>query len=205
VALYDAAQDTKRFQNEIPIKFLEVDRTYNPEVKRILFDNNPECVGFSADSVVNCRTLVDLGQPVNMLVANSAYEVVLSTKYEDYLNANKSTNETILAAAFINIQRLLPNFAVIAYEAQIIAEIMDKSITEKILESKNERLVIMVIFSASLIIMSMLIWVHILRVIREVHNDFKKVLQIFPSNLVLSSHLLKRFLLQTTHQKFLKQ
>ena len=202
-ALYDAAEDTKYIQAEIPVRFLEVDQTYNPEVKRILYENNPDCNGFASDTLINCQTLIGLGQPVNMLVANSAYEVVLSNKYQDYINCNKTTMAQILTAAYLNIQTLLPNFAVIAYEAQNIADIMDKSMTEKISETKELRLVILVIFSASLLSVSILIWFHILKVIREVHNDFKKVLQVFPSNLVLSSYLLKKFLRQSSNQQYL--
>ncbi len=68
----------------------------------------------------------------------------------------------------------------------------------KIEEMQDLKLKIIVIFSIGLFVVSIIIWVFILKVIREAHNDFKKVLQIFPPKMVLSSYLLKKFLQQTS-------
>ena len=198
-ALYDAAKDIQAIQTEIPTRFQETDKSYNPEVKSIIYDNNPTCKGFLPDNILYCNLLIAKGQPANMIIANSAYLSLLKGKYQDFLEADRSSLTTIMASAYKNIQLILPNFAVLAYEAKMISDIMDASLDEKINENKNARRVIITVFSISLAIVSVLIWIDILRVIRNVYNDFKKVLQIFPPNLVLSSYLLKKFLRKTAN------
>jgi len=195
--MYQAIQDIQAIQSEMSTRFLEIDKTYNPAVKKILFDNNPNCEGFLPDNILYCRLLLAKGQPVNMIVANSAYISLLRGKYQDYENANKTTIATVMSAVYNNLQTILPNFALIAHEAKTISDIMDDSLDQKINSNKNARSTIIIVFSTILTIVSILIWIDILRVIRNVYNDFKKVLQIFPPNLVLSSYLLKKFLRKT--------
>ena len=198
-ALYDSYDEVRQIQSEIATKFVEVDGTYNPDVKNILFEDNPECTGFTSDTILYCTTLLGLGQPVNMLIAIASYQTILENKYRDYSDADKTSLTTILTAAYLNVQSFLSNFCVLAHEAQLISEIMDKSMMEKITQNRHRRMLIMSVFSVSLVIVSVFFWVKVLKVIREVENDFKKVLQIFPANLVLSSYLIKRFLMNASN------
>ena len=194
---------TKKIQSEIPQKFLEVDGTYNPAVQNIIYVDDPECKGWSPDFLLYCKTLVSQGQPVNMIVAMAAFQKTIAIKIQDYINANKSTLAQVLAAETITATPL-PNFIAIAEEAHRIANIMDGSMTHKINEIQDEKETIIVVFSMGLLVVGVLIWFYILRVIREVYNDFKKVLQTLPVNLVLSSYLLKRFLQQSSGNALLK-
>jgi len=196
----DGVFELQAIQSQIISRFLEIDGTYNPDVKKIIFDNNPNCEGFLPDNILFCIGLRAKGQPVNMLVANSAFEQVIQKKYKDYVNADKSTMPKILAVAYAGADALLPNFAVVAHEGKLISDIMDVTLDEKIAENRKARNIIMVVFSISLVIVSILIWIDILIVIRDVYNDFKNVMQIFPPNIVLSSYLLKRFLRKTANR-----
>jgi len=202
-ALAQASKEVTAIQSEIPGMFLDVDGNYIPDVKTIIYDNDPTCSTMPSDALSYCQALVNTGQPVNMIAAVAVYQGYLSTKTSDYENADKSTSATILASAYKNIQTFLPNFYLIATEAQMIADVVDVNLTSKISETENNRTIIIVIFSIALVIVSTLIWFHILQVIREVYNDFKKVLQIFPPSLVLSSYLLKKFLKRTSNEPLL--
>jgi len=199
-AMYDAIWELKKIQGEIPSRFLEIDGNYNPDVKSIIFDNNPTCKGFTSDVIRHCNYLLSQGQPVNMMVASSAFQNMLKERYQAYINNNVTTLPELWKIALTKVDIFLSTLMTIAYEAQMIVNIMDKTLTEKISENRHARNLIMVIFSISLVIFSILIWIDILRVIRDVYNDFKKVLQVVPPNLVLSSYLLKKFLHETSNQ-----
>jgi len=198
------AEAIKRIQSDIPQKFLEVDGTYNPDVQKIIWDDNPECENFTPDFVNYCQILVNEGQPVNMIVAIAAFQSLIANKIRDYNNVVDKSNLTKIIEADAWTTNPFPNFVTIAEEAHRIANIMDESMTHKMNEMKESKGIIIIVFSIGLLVVGVLIWCKILRVIREVDNDFKKVLQIFPVNLVLSSYLLKRFLQQSSGNSFFK-
>jgi len=191
--LIEKSKLIKQIKSEIHDKFLEVDGTYNPEVQKIIFQDNPSCAGFNASFVHYCKLAVSYGQPVNMMVTISNLQNLLGLFLNDYLTMNKS-NTTEVMLASLKRETPLTYAIILCEEAHRIADIMDKSMMEKISEMKNTKILIIIVFSIGLLVVSALIWLYILKVIREVNNDFKKVLQCLPSNLVLSSYLLKRFL-----------
>ena len=202
-AMIDGAAETKTLQNEVIYKFQDINGEYNPEVKSIIFDDDPSCSRITGDNYAKCVLLVNTGQPINMISALSVLQNILTNKYQDYENADKSTMTALLTVAYQNIATLLPNFIVIVYEAQYIANIIDEVLIGQIEDIKRNRSWVLGVFSVGLVFVSVLIWFHILKRIREVYNDFKKVLQIFPPGLVLSSYLLKKFLKRTSDRSFL--
>jgi len=204
-SMIDGAAETKALQNEVISQFQDGKGNYNPEVKEILFVDDPSCSRFTGDNHAKCLLLVNSGQLVNMISALSVFQGILENKYLDFEKADKSTQGKLIAAAYVNIEALLPNFVLIAYEAQFIADIIDGVLTEKIEGTRRNRSWVLGVFSFGLMVVSIFIWFHILKRIREVYNDFKKVLQIFPPGLVLSSYLLKKFLKQTSNRSFLLQ
>jgi len=203
VALLAGMDIFEKIQAEIPSRLVETDKSYNPDVKEILYNNNPSCEGFPPDNIYHCQNVVSKGQPVNLMVLLSAFQDWMKIKYQDYLAVPKTNMSVILVAANKNLDTVLSTFITIAYEAQMISDIMNETLDEKISENKHARTTIIIIFSISLVVISVIIWIDILRVIRDVYNDFKKVLQILPPNLVLSSYLLKKFLQTTTSSQLL--
>jgi len=200
-ALVDGAKETRAIQGEIFTKFQEVDGSYNPKIKSVLFENNPTCAGFAANNLIQCRNFVKIGQPNHLQSTITVFESLISSKIQSYLDIRNSTLlPQIIDTAFINFGTLLPSFVVISAESQIIASVVDETLSDKILETRDCRLLIFIMFSLTMPVAGLLIWFHILKNIREVYNDFKKVLQIFPPGLILSSYLLKKFLLATSNQ-----
>jgi len=195
-SLIDGTTEAKTLQNQVLSDFKDVDGNYNPRVKAILFDDDQSCSNFVGDNLVKCNALVKIGQPTNMLAAMAAFQQVASSKIKDYYTYYKTSN--LLSSAYINIGIFLPNFVIIASEAQIIANITNEVLEDKIEKTLEQRNMITALFCVLLLIIGVVIWFRILRKIREVYNDFKKVLQIFPPGLTLSSYLLKKFLIQTS-------
>jgi len=158
------------------------------------------CENMGVYPLYHCSSLVNKGLPVHMLPALASYSSTIATKVRDFDNANKSTISTILAAAYKNIETFLPQYVTITNEAQMIANYIDIRLSENIALANEKRTTILIVFTVLLLLVSLLIWSDILVKLREVDNDFKKVLQVFPSKLVLSSFLLKMFLKKTSNE-----
>ena len=190
--------ELREIQSEIPQRFLEVDGTYDPDVKEILFGNNVACTDFVARFVSYCKSLLDQGFHVNLMTQTSGLQTILFGKYHWWNTLNRTSKQELSDVNQANTSNLLANFAMTAQQAQRVVNFMHKSMTNKISEMQNSRRIIIIIFSISLFVVGFLIWIYILKVIREVYNNFKKVLQLFPPNLILSSYLLKQFLQKTS-------
>ena len=113
-------------------------------------------------------------------------------------NNNKSSLAGLVVVALKKAQYLLPSQGIIGAEAQLLNQIIDTNLTKSILTANNQRGFILYIFSISLIVVCLLIWFQVLLRLNEGDNDFKKVLQVLPPNLILSSSMLKLFLKQTS-------
>jgi len=186
-------------QNQVPSQFRNIDDSYDPEVQPMLFGKY-SCENMGVYPLYHCSSLVNKGLPVHMLPALASYSSTIATKVRDFDNANKSTISTILAAAYKNIETFLPQYVTITNEAQMIANYIDIRLSENIALANEKRTTILIVFTVLLLLVSLLIWSDILVKLREVDNDFKKVLQVFPSKLVLSSFLLKMFLKKTSNE-----
>jgi len=191
--LVRGAKEIIKIQNDIPKRFMNVDGTYDDRIKTYLFGKYL-CEDMGAYPMYHCSNLMKKGLPVNMLPMVASYASLISNKIRDFDNADRSTIGKILVAAYLNIETFLPQYIVITNEAQKMADYIDSSLTENIKIANEKRTQILIVFTVLLLAVSVLIWVNILRRLREVDNDFKKVLQVFPSKLVLSSFLLKMFL-----------
>ena len=192
-SLTSTLEEMKKIRTNIPKEFREEDKTYDPEVKAILYDNDG-CHRFITTTKLHCNAIAANGLPTNLLPLIAAYENSIINKMIDYQNVDKSTMGSILAVGAANLNSTLPLFTVIANEAYLIGEIINKNMSESIDRAFEQRTLFLLVFSLSLFVVSLLIWSQILVRLREVNNDFKKVLQVFPPNLILSSFLLKNFL-----------
>jgi len=190
--------EIQAIQTEIPRIFQERDSSYDPEVKAILYDNDG-CHRFQSTILYHCDSLANVGVPTNVLPLIAAYESLLNLKIHEYEIVNKTTMGEIISAGMLHINNTLPMYSVIANEAHIIGEIIDRNMSENIDNAYEQRTLFLVMFSLSLVAVSILIWTQILLRVREVNNDFKNVLVVFPPNLILSSFLLKNFLKKDSH------
>lgn len=94
----------------------------------------------------------------------------------------------------------VPTFALAAVFAQMIGDIAGVNLEHSVAESNTQRNMLLIVFSVSLVVVGFLTWFQVLKRLREIHNDFKKVLQVFPPTFVLSSFLLKTYLQKNSKQ-----
>ena len=194
------ALEIRYLRENITFALKEKDGSYDPEIEDILISDN-ECKGLTENSLMYCQRLIDnFDYPTYLLPLLSSYEKIVLNKIEDYENANKTTRAGVLKASQADLDKYLPMFSAIGGKAQLIASIVDNNLTKSISHAEFQRTFFFVVFLVSLSCVSLLIWFHILSKLREVANDFKKVLQVFPSALVLSSFLLKTFLKKSSQE-----
>ena len=89
-------------------------------------------------------------------------------------------------------------YGLIAAQAQYMVTIINSNITQSISEANYQRNLIFTVSLVGLIVVSLLVWFQILSKLREIHNNLKKVLQMLPLRLILSSTMLKIYLKKTS-------
>jgi len=190
--------ETERIQSIIYKEFQLEDGDYDPEVKAILFEEVP-CTRFTAAPYDSCKSLITLGQSTKMISALTLYQNWMQTKLLAYASVDKSAIGNLIGAALVNLSYLLGAFSVAAAEAQLVNEVINKSLEKSVDDLYDLGTNILIVFTLTLVAVSALIWFQILTKVKEVNNDFKKVLAVFPPNIILSSFLLKSFLNKTSN------
>ena len=175
--------------------FMDEDTSYDPRIQQILFSDG--CTLLGADGATFCMILRLEGARNNLINLLDVLEQNLVTISQTYATSDKS-------AASIKILQtddyLLQTAAGITLQAQCeyISAVLNESFKESLTSAAEERDTILIVFSVCLIILCFLLWIYILKNLREADNNFKKVLKTFPANIVLSSFILKSFLIKTS-------
>ena len=191
--------ELKTIRDEITEIFEEQDGTYDPQVKAMLFDKI-DCSIFSSNSYdyVYCMVLTKNQKQTNIITALAAYENSLYQGLQIYQHSNKSSIIALLKETYMNSLDLYPNFGVLRANCKVLGKILDAKLTAQITNVQHQRVIILLVFVVTIVLVGLLIWHRIFCRLREVNNDFKKVLQVLPSNLIQSSFLLKSFLRKTS-------
>jgi len=144
-----------------------------------------------------CKNLAIKGVNTNLIQLLSSLEELLVARSRGYKQSDKSTQalHSLEATNFdvlVSIKRVLTgiNF--------YLSKVIDDEIEEHIIHEQKYRKDIFIIFCIILVGLIVLVWIFIFSQIREVDNNLKKVLQTLPPELVLSSFILKSFLMKTS-------
>jgi len=197
--LSKGAEDLKDIISQIPNKFKEANGNYDPYLQQMIFEG-AECDTFPSEDSTYCVYLESKGLQTHLLSAAVQFQTAVQGKVTDYINVNKTSMAKILGAAFVNLQMLTATSITLAADAQLMAEKINENLSHSISHFNSQRNLFLILFIIGLIIVGILIWFQILKQLREIDNNFKKVLIIFPPNLILSSFLLKMFLKRTSNQ-----
>jgi len=196
------AIEIRDLQERILNAFQEEDGSYNSNIKAILLTNT-QCQGLTGTSYYYCDLMgTQKGQRTTLIASMGLFENLVNNKIRDFTNSNKSSTQVLVNQANLYQDIYLPTFIIVSAQAQLIADIIDNGLTENISDAYDQRVSFLVIFSISMLVMSFLIYLNILSKLRETDNNYKKVLQVFPSTLILSSYLLKKFLKKTSGENF---
>jgi len=187
-----------QIQTNIYKEFQLENGDYDPEISQILFEP-ANCNRFVTYEQMYCFFLQTEGKPTSMVSALTQFKNLMDTKYASYSIVNRTSPFEMLLTSFDDLYNILSSSLVAAGSAHLINGIMSDKLAASVDDLSHLGTTILIIFSLTLAVVSVLIWFQILRKVKEVNNDFKKVLAILPPNTVLSSFLLKSFLKKTSN------
>jgi len=194
----ESIQGVQKIQSQLLKVFSQDEEFYNPEVKTVLYEEG-HCDQLTIDSSVKyCQTMATKGLLTAIAPSLAKFEELMQAKLAAYESVKMTTQENIYATALINIDQSIMTSTVLSSKAQLITSILSESLSAQINSFYEQRTLIIMLFLLSLSAAGFLFWFQILVKIREVNNDFKRVLLIFPADFVLSSFLLKSFIKDTT-------
>jgi len=191
-------QNVSRIQETLFTEFQLKNKEYDPDVRAILFDEM-DCNRFAVSAYENCVSLKSLNLPTNMASTVTLFKNMLDTKLAQFLAVNRSSPAAMISAALSQLSFILGPYRVTSAEAELISDIMSEKLTYSVNDIYHLGTTILIIFSLTLVIVSVLIWFKILTKVKKVNDNFKKVLAVLPPNIILSSFLLKTFLNKTSN------
>ena len=174
---------TSRFWNRESI-------TYTSIIQSLLFGNpcsdilklSAECVQSQGQSTAK-----------NLMSLLSSIESEERDIYSSYMQSNKSEEDC--QGLVIKTDQFIASYTPILKLLQkTINDALEQSFEESISKSKHMNKVIGIVLYVAIILNTVLAWKFVFKPVRESTNNFKKVLQVFPPELVLSNFLLKKYL-----------
>jgi len=199
--MIDGISHLKYIEDEMLDKFKEMDGTYNEDVAFILF-NNASCTKLMGEPQERCATLHGMNHSSALAEIIPSFRKGIMQKLEDYYMADKSNQTELVNVAIIDIQPILAEWSGSAALGNVLNEIITDHLAAYIDETSHDCSIILVGYCLSLFVVGLQIWFQILSKVSQVNNNLKKVLSVFPPNLILSNVELERFLNQTSNNLF---
>jgi len=188
-----AIADIEHLNTQVLTGFSNIDGTYDPLLKKIVFDGE-DCSVYGGFNTNYCIFLNSHGILTNIASLMSFFENLIESQLNIYENMNKNSLLDLTVALYLRGSIISSAASLLAFEAQRLNGIIDQQLTELIDDANRKQNRIIIVFVATILAVSFLIWIQILSKLKELNNDFKNVLQVLPPKLVLSSFLLKQFL-----------
>ena len=144
-----------------------------------------------------CQTLSKSGTSSGLLYLMNALQDLLIDKQNRYIASNK-TIEALNEIQGDDLDLLISLFQLLASECDISSASLNKEFSQLLESAQSNRNWIFEAFTVLLVTQAFLFWITVLSRLKKVNQQFKNVLQVFPSRLVLSNFLLKIFLVNTS-------
>jgi len=167
-----------------------------PEIQTLMFGDACELFSKDATAVVYCTFLSSSGISPGLFQMMITLENYLIDMKRLYLASNKS--EETLKEIAANQTIFIIIFEVIVMECSYFNSFLSQSFQELLDNAQRNRNWIFGVFASLLVIQSFFFWVTVLSRLKQANSQFKNVLQVFPSRLVLSNFLLKILLVNTS-------
>jgi len=193
--IYDVIDDLILLQREVTDIIVKSDLVNNPTIRTILYEDGCPFFETSIQQYCDILRLKEIKPSlVQLLVLLETYVV---QRQQSYSNSDK-TAEALKAIQLQNYDTLVSIKRVLSGGSTTIATIIDSDYENHMFSYRTRRHTFFIVLAISYFVMFFLIWFSILRHLKEVHNQFKKVIQTLPYNLILSSFLLKTFLIKSS-------
>ena len=193
VGVENSINDIQTLRTELSSYLLEEDLLEDEIFSNILVSSTAGCKDLPALFISYCDVLDQDGISVNLVQLLTTLEMMLTWKMQAYIDSNKTTDALKYLfiedyGAFISAKRVLSG------QSSLLSETIDSKIEKYMEDARSNRTGIFIGFIIALLIIMTFSWTLILDQIKEANNRFKKILQIFPAEIVFSSFLLKTFL-----------
>jgi len=167
-----------------------------PTFEHLMFGD--PCVTIKNSAVdLYCSILADYGKSSGIVNLMNILEDMLTDKENRYIASNKSM-EALGEIQLDELDLFTSAFQVLSFECDMFSSDITVKFEQALESSQKNRNLIFELFAAVLVAEGVFFWKTVLSKLKEASNQFKNVLQTFPSNLVLSNFLLKIFLVNTS-------
>jgi len=145
-----------------------------------------------------CDTLGKGSEKINIISLLGLFQSGLEERYTQYNNSDKSYESlrNITKETFDEVT--LPH-TVLQFLASSVSDLVDQSYDEATDKANRDSLINLCMICLLLVITGSLSWWAVLRPVQETDNKMKNVLQMLPSNIVLSNFILKNYLVKTSN------
>lgn len=155
-----------------------------------------QCYRLSPDMRMFCTNLTNNQQNTGFIYLVTYVESIFSNFRDRFNSSDKSSNQT-LKAFLLEVQTyIIPRTIAVGLLGSIISQAVDDNLDNSISSYLSRTTLIVYLFCFLLALICFLIYKYILAKVRESDNQFRKVLQVFPANTILSNFILKSFLLK---------
>jgi len=144
-----------------------------------------------------CTVLIDSGYKQGLVYVLSSYSDMVDALVQQY----NSSNKTAAALQDVKEQFVGPItllLEMIKGEMSEMANLIDVKFEENLENTRSQRIDIIIGYTFLVICIGLLVWRTVLKVVRDSLNQFKNVLAVLPSDLVLGSFILRTFLIKTS-------
>ena len=193
--IFDVIADLKLLQTQVNEYILQSDLMENSQVKQIIFDDG--CEYYDPSIQYYCKVLSNKGVQnsfVELLVLLENFVIIREQQYF-------ASNKTVAALKAIQLQNydyLVSVKRVLSGGSTVISSIIDADFENYIEETKAKEKMFNNYFYILGVVVLVLTWILIFNQLDESENQFKKVIKTLPARIVLSSFLLKCYLMKSS-------
>ena len=174
---------------------LQDNKDHDSQLSNILLVDG--CSSLSAEFKGLCDGLkVDIANPSYVQIFYKL-QSILEDRYQMYMASDK-TGYSLYSIIGETGDPLYLSTVVLIEQSRVISDIIDERYEHDYLRMKRRLDVNLGIYVSVFIILALIGWLYLFSRLLETSNDFKRVLRVFPGDLVLSSFILKTFLLRTS-------
>jgi len=143
----------------------------------------------------SCNVLKKNGIKTGLIYLLSNLEDLLADKQNQYLASDKSA-ASLKAIEARNLDVITANYILASAGSQFLSDIVDERFENELKDARQLRTLNIYLVVICLVILSCFMWFVILKNIKNSINHFNNILRVLPGDLVLSSFLLKTFLMK---------
>ena len=176
---------------------LKRDGSYDPTLELVLFRDGCEVLNPSALQVLLCNALKSRGIKPTFVQLLTSFRSIFSNKVEQYMHSDKSS-DALRGIKIDSYDTFLAISYTITFQANLMSRIINDYFEAELTSSLSNRSTSLNLLIIFVILISVAAWVLIFRPMRNLHTQFKQILQALPPDLVLANHLLKSYLLKTS-------